>query len=169
MSVSDFSQAFGKVALLMGGQSAERAISLKSGAAVLAALQASKVEVEAIDMDEHVFEKLHAGKFSRAFIALHGPLGEDGCIQGALEVMGIPYSGSGVMASSICMNKLMTKNIWQGYGIPTPKFQVLNDDINEEELIELLGLPMIFKPVSQGSSIGMNKVNTRGRNCYGLG
>ena len=161
MSVSDDTQQFGKVALLMGGQSAERAISLKSGAAVLNALQASQVQVEAIDVDERVFEKLSAGNFERAFIALHGPLGEDGCIQGALEVMGMPYSGSGVMASSICMNKLMTKKIWQGCGIPTPKYQVLNDNISEDELIELLGLPMIFKPVSQGSSIGMNKVNNR--------
>jgi len=161
MSALNQSRPLGKVALLMGGQSAERAISLKSGAAVLAALEASQVEVEAIDMDEHVFEKLRVGSFSRVFIALHGPLGEDGCIQGALEVMGIPYSGSGVMASSICMNKLMTKKVWQECGIPTPKYQILNDDISEEELIESLGLPMIFKPVSQGSSIGMSKVNTR--------
>lgn len=158
-------QDFGKVAVLMGGPSAEREISLKSGAAVLAALQASNVDAEAIDVSINtpgdVFEKLRSGKFSRAFIALHGPLGEDGCIQGGLEVLGLPYSGSGVMASGICMSKLMTKRIWQGCEIPTPKYQVLNNSINEDELIADLGLPIIFKPVSQGSSIGMTKVSSK--------
>lgn len=156
---------FGKVAVLMGGPSAEREISLKSGAAILAALQASNVNAEVIDVSSDVFEKLRAGNYQRALIALHGPLGEDGCIQGGLEVMGLPYTGSGVMASSICMNKLMTKQIWQGSGIPTPKYRVLSDQPNnelvEEELIAELGLPMIFKPVSQGSSIGMTKVNSQ--------
>ena len=112
-----------------------------------------------------MFEKLRTGNYERALIALHGPLGEDGCIQGGLEVIGLPYSGSGVMASSICMNKLMTKQIWQGCGIPTPKYCVLsdapNDEFVEDELIAELGLPMIFKPVSQGSSIGMTKVNSK--------
>jgi len=152
---------YGKVAVLMGGPSAEREISLKSGAAILAALQASDVEAEAIDVATDVFETLHSGKFNRAFIALHGPLGEDGCIQGGLEVMAMPYTGSGVMASSICMNKLMTKQIWQGCGIATPKYRVLRHQMDEDELIDALGLPMIFKPVTQGSSIGMSKVNNR--------
>ncbi len=161
MSMQDYSQSLGKVAVLMGGQSSEREISLKSGAAVLNALQVESVQVEAIDVDKNIFEKLRSGNFARAFIALHGPLGEDGCIQGGLEVMGLPYSGSGVMASSICMNKLMTKQLWQGCDIPTPKHQVLREGTNEDQLISQLGLPMIFKPVSQGSSVGMTKVNDK--------
>ena len=152
---------FGKVAVLMGGPSAEREISLKSGNAILQALKESNVQAEAIDVSTDVFEILQRGNFSRAFIALHGPLGEDGCIQGGLEVIGMPFTGTGVMGSSICMNKLMTKKIWQGCGIPTPKYRVLSDHIDEEELIADLGLPMIFKPVSQGSSIGMTKVNNQ--------
>ena len=158
MSIQGNLQSLGKVVVLMGGESSEREISLKSGTAIFNALQKENVQVEAIDVDKNIFEKLHSGNFARAFIALHGPLGEDGCIQGGLEVLGIPYSGSGVMASSICMNKLMTKQLWQGCGIPTPKYQVLNDNTNEEHLISQLGLPMIFKPISQGSSIGMTKV-----------
>lgn len=152
---------FGKVAVLMGGSSAEREISLKSGAAILTALKESNVQAEAIDVSTDIFEKLLAGNYERAFIALHGPLGEDGCIQGGLEVIAMPYSGSGVMASSICMNKLMTKQIWLGCGVPTPSYRVLSDDLDEDELIAGLGLPMIFKPVSQGSSIGMTKVNSK--------
>jgi D-alanine-D-alanine ligase len=161
MAQNDTQQNFGKVAVLMGGPSAEREISLKSGAAILTALQDSNVHADAIDVSVDVFEKLQSGKYKRAFIALHGPLGEDGCIQGGLEVIGMPYSGSGVMASSICMNKLMTKQIWQGGGIPTPKYRLLSDRVDEDELIAELGLPMIFKPVSQGSSIGMTKVNSK--------
>ncbi|QMU62499.1 MAG: D-alanine--D-alanine ligase [Gammaproteobacteria bacterium] len=161
MAQHDTQQHFGKVAVLMGGPSAEREISLKSGAAILAALQESNVCAEAIDVGVDVFEKLQNGKYARALIALHGPLGEDGCIQGGLEVIGMPYSGSGVMASSICMNKLMTKQIWQGCGIPTPKYRVLSDSVDEDELIAELGMPMIFKPISQGSSIGMTKVNSK--------
>ncbi len=161
----DNKQNIGKVAVLMGGPSAECEISLKSGAAVLAALQDSGVDAVAINVSKddpgEIFEKLRSEKFERVFIALHGPLGEDGCIQGGLEVLGLPYSGSGVMASSICMSKLMTKQIWQGCEIPTPKYRVLSQQIDEEELIADLGLPMIFKPVSQGSSIGMTKVNSR--------
>lgn len=152
---------FGKVAVLMGGRSAEREISLKSGAAVLNALTAAGIQAEAIDVSVDVFEKLRAGKYTRAFIALHGSLGEDGSIQGGLEVMGLPYSGSGVMASSICMNKLMTKQIWQGCRIPTPKFCVLKNTIDQDALVEELGLPIIFKPVSQGSSIGMTKADSK--------
>ena len=152
---------FGKVAVLMGGPSAEREISLKSGAAVLDALHALNIQAEGIDVTKDIFEKLREGNYSRAFIALHGPLGEDGCIQGGLEVIGMPYSGSGVMASGICMNKLMTKQIWQGMQIPTPSYCTLTDEINPDTLVENLGLPMIFKPVSQGSSIGMSKVVTK--------
>ena len=113
---------FGKVAVLMGGQSAEREISLKSGAAVLSALTAMQIEADGIDVSTDIFEQLRVGNYARAFIALHGPFGEDGSIQGGLEVIGLPYSGSGVMASSICMNKLMTKQIWLGRQIPTPNY-----------------------------------------------
>ncbi len=152
---------FGKVAVLMGGQSAEREISLKSGAAVLSALIAKNIEADAIDVHEDIFEQLRSGSYSRAFIAMHGPLGEDGSIQGGLDVIGLPYSGSGVMASSICMNKLMTKQIWSGFQIPSPRYKVLTESFDADELEKELGLPMIFKPVSQGSSIGMAKVNSK--------
>ena len=155
------SMDFGKVAVLMGGQSAEREISLKSGAAVLNALTERNIEAEAIDVGVDVFEQLRSGNYERAFIALHGPLGEDGSIQGGLDVIGLPYSGSGVMASSICMNKLMTKQIWRGCNIPCPKHKVLTKKFNADELVSDIGLPMIFKPVSQGSSIGMTKVNSK--------
>ncbi len=161
MSDTDIIQRFGKVAVLMGGSSAEREISLKSGAAILNALNKCGVNAHAIDVSVDVFKILQNENYDCAFVALHGPLGEDGCIQGGLEVIGMPYTGSGVMASSICMNKLMTKRIWNGSGIPTPKYRVLSEAINEEELIADLGLPMIFKPVSQGSSIGMTKVNNK--------
>ncbi|MFK7814970.1 MAG: D-alanine--D-alanine ligase [Gammaproteobacteria bacterium] len=161
MSGDNIMQRIGKVAVLMGGPSAEREISLKSGAAILNALKTSGVNAEAIDVSSDVFSELQNGNYNCAFIALHGPLGEDGCIQGGLEVIGMPYTGSGVMASSICMNKLMTKQIWSGAGISTPKYRVLSENMNESELLEELGLPMIFKPVSQGSSIGMTKVNNK--------
>ena len=152
---------FGKVAVLMGGQSSEREISLRSGAAVLNALTEMCVDATGIDVSGDVFERLRAGDFNRAFIALHGFLGEDGCIQGGLDVIGMPYSGSGVLASGICMNKWMTKQIWLGQGIPTPSFRVLKDSVDPDALVEEFGLPMIFKPASQGSSIGITKVNTK--------
>ncbi len=152
---------FGKVAVLMGGQSSEREISLRSGAAVLDALQEANVDATGIDVSGDVFERLRAGNFDRAFIALHGSLGEDGCIQGGLETIGLPYSGSGVLASGICMNKRMTKQIWSGRGIPTPGFQIIKGSVDPDALVAELGLPMILKPVSQGSSIGVTKVDTR--------
>ncbi len=152
---------FGKVAVLMGGPSSEREISLKSGAAILNALTETRVDATGIDVSGDVFERLRAGNFDRAFIALHGFLGEDGCIQGGLDVIGMPYSGSGVLASSICMNKWMTKQIWLGQGIPTPGFRVLKDSVDPDALAEELGLPMIFKPALQGSSIGITKVRAK--------
>lgn len=152
---------FGKVAVLMGGSSTEREISLQSGNAILKTLLTMNIQAEAIDVAEDVFQQLRQGGYNTAFIALHGPLGEDGCIQGGLEVIGLPYSGSGVMASSICMNKLMTKQIWQGCGIPTPTYTVLSETLDEDMLLKEIGLPMIFKPVSQGSSIGMSKVDNK--------
>ena len=152
---------FGKVAVLMGGQSAEREISLKSGTAVLHALTAMKIDAHAIDVTADLFGQLKTDSYTRAFIALHGSLGENGCIQGGLKVIGLPYSGSGVMASSICMNKLMTKKIWQACGIPTPKFCILKDTVDQDALVQTLGLPIIFKPASQGSSIGVSKVESK--------
>ena len=108
---------------------------------MLDALTAMNIEAEAIDVSVDVFEQVRAGNFARAFIALHGPLGEDGSIQGGLDVIGLPYSGSGVMASSICMNKLMTKQIWQGCQIPTPKYLVLENTINQDKF-PLVNLPV---------------------------
>ena len=157
MHVSDF----GKVAVLMGGQSAEREVSLKSGSMVLDALTFMQIEAQGIDVGCDVFERLREGDYARAFIALHGKFGEDGSIQGGLDVIGLPYSGSGVIASSICMNKLVTKQIWKGCRIPTPNHHVLKNTIDRDALVKELGLPMIFKPVSQGSSIGINKVDSK--------
>ncbi len=151
---------FGRVAVLMGGPSAEREISLRSGAAVLGALTTLRIEAEAIEVSADIFERLRMGDYVHVFIALHGTYGEDGSVQGGLEVMGLPYSGSGVMASSICMNKIMTKQIWRGCGIPTPNYRVLGGDVDRDALVKELGLPMIVKPVAQGSSIGITKVNT---------
>lgn len=152
---------FGKVAVLMGGQSAEREVSLNSGSMVLEALTSMQVDAQGIDVGCDVFERLREGDYARAFIALHGQFGEDGSIQGGLDVIGLPYSGSGVTASSICMNKLVTKKIWQGYQIPTPNHRVLKNTIDRDALVKELGLPMIFKPVSQGSSIGITKVDSK--------
>lgn len=152
---------FGKVAVLMGGQSTERQVSLNSGDMVLNALASMQIEAEGIDVSDDVFERLRLGGYARAFIALHGSLGEDGSIQGGLDVIGLPYSGSGVMASSICMNKLITKQIWQVHQIQTPKYRVLKNTVNQNKLVEELGLPMIFKPVSHGSSIGITKVGSK--------
>ena len=152
---------FGKVAVLMGGCSSEREISLASGSAVLNALKEMRVNASGIDVSGDVFERLHAENFDRAFIVLHGFLGEDGCIQGGLDVIDMPYSGCGVLASSICMNKWMTKRIWSGQGIATPGYQVLGESIDADSLAAELGLPMILKPASQGSSIGITKVNSK--------
>ena len=152
---------FGKVAVLMGGPSSEREISLKSGATILNALREAQVDATTIDVSSDVFEQLRAGKYDRAFIALHGSLGEDGCIQGGLDVIGMPYSGSGVLASGICMNKQITKQLWSAHGIPTPRYRILDGSVEPDTLAAELGLPMILKPVSQGSSIGITKVNSR--------
>ena len=150
---------FGKVAVLMGGWSAEREVSLKSGAAVLAALQASGVDAHGIDAGRDILSVLPAGDFDRAFIIMHGRGGEDGAMQGALEVLGMPYTGSGVMASAVCMDKLMTKRMWLGAGMSTPAHEVLRDDSDFGAIVERLGLPLIVKPALEGSSIGMSKVD----------
>ena len=153
--------AFGKVAVLMGGWSAERAISLKSGNAVLTALQRRGVNAHGIDVQrETVLQQLQQGQFDRVFIILHGPGGEDGVMQGALEVMGLPYTGSGVMASALAMDKLRTKQLLEGANLPTPKYIVLDDETDLNYVVADLGLPLMVKPALEGSSIGMTKVET---------
>lgn len=154
----------GKVAVLMGGRSAEREVSLMSGQGVLTALQASGVDAHAFDPAERDLSELKREGFDRCFIALHGRYGEDGTVQGALELLGIPYTGSGVMASSIAMDKTMTKRVWLAEGLPTPAYVLVQREhlgqVSVEGLIQTLGLPMIVKPAREGSSIGVTKVLT---------
>ena len=154
--------AFGKVAVWMGGRSAEREISLKSGTMVLEALRRSGVDAHAFDPRDQGIERLIAERFDRAFIALHGRFGEDGTVQGALEYLGIPYTGSGVMASGLAMDKWRTKLLWQAAGIPTPRYEVLTATVRNDlpGLAARLGLPLMVKPVREGSSIGMSKVTS---------
>jgi len=150
---------FGKVAVLMGGWSAEREVSLKSGAAVLAAMQQRGIDAHGVDVQrESILEELSKGHYDRVFNILHGPGGEDGVIQGLLEVIGLPYTGSGVMASALAMDKLRTKQLLDGIGLPTPNYMVLDDDTDYEYVAANLGLPIMVKPAQQGSSIGMSKV-----------
>ncbi len=153
---------FGKVAVLMGGASAEREISLLSGNGVLQALRSKGVDAHAFDPAERDLSELKAEGFARCFIALHGRFGEDGTVQGALELLGIPYTGSGVMASSIAIDKVMTKRVWIAEGIPTPQYKVLHQgNFERREVIEIpdaLGLPLIVKPAREGSSLGLTKV-----------
>jgi D-alanine-D-alanine ligase len=149
---------FGRVAVLYGGSSAEREISLLTGAAVLAALQRRGVDAHGFDPAQHPLSELSTGSYTRAFIALHGPGGEDGTVQGALEFLGIPYTGSGVTGSAIGMDKLRTKRLAAALDIPTPEFVVLRSAADLELALARLGLPMIVKPASQGSSVGMTRV-----------
>jgi D-alanine-D-alanine ligase len=150
---------FGKVAVLFGGTSAEREVSLKSGHAVLEALQRQGVDAHGIDVvDAAILEQLRTGGFARAFIVLHGRGGEDGVIQGALETIGLPYTGSGVLGSALGMDKVRTKQIWQAAGLPTPKFLVLESDADLGRVAAELGFPVMIKPAHEGSSIGMSKV-----------
>ena len=149
---------FGKVAVLMGGWSAERDISLLSGKAVLKALQAQGVDAHGVDVDHNIATVLDAARFDRAFIALHGRGGEDGTMQGLLSAMDIPYTGSKVLGSSLSMDKLRTKQIWHSVGLPTPDYWILDSEADCAEAIEKGGLPLIIKPVLEGSSIGMSKV-----------
>lgn len=152
------SARFGKVAVLMGGRSAEREISLKSGAAVLAALVRSEVDAHGVDAQADVLDRLRGERFDRAFIMLHGRGGEDGVIQGALEQIGLPYTGSGVLGSALGMDKLRCKRLWAGAGLPTPEFAALHEGEDHGAVVERLGLPLIVKPVHEGSSIGMSRV-----------
>ena len=152
--------ALGKVAVLMGGSSAEREISLMSGAGVLKALLSQGVDAQAFDPAERDLGELKRDGFARCFIALHGRFGEDGTVQGALELLGIPYTGSGVMASSIAIDKVMTKRIWRAEGLSTPAWKrVASSEATRAALAEL-GAPMIVKPAREGSSIGLTKVMT---------
>ena len=151
---------FGKVAVLLGGSSAEREVSLMSGSGVLAALQARGVDAEAFDPAERTLDALKA--FDRVFIALHGRGGEDGTIQGALELMGIPYTGSGVMASALGMDKWRTKLLWRAVGLPIPAFMLLTADSDFDAVERQLGLPLFVKPACEGSSIGVVKVRAAG-------
>ena len=151
---------FGKVAVLMGGRSAEREISLKSGTMVLAALKRKGVDAHAFDPREQSIEQLVAQRFQRVFIALHGRFGEDGTVQGALEYLGIPYTGSGVMASALAMDKWRTKLVWLASGIPTPVYELLTADSDAVDVVARLGLPLMIKPAREGSSIGITKVES---------
>ena len=149
---------FGRVAVLFGGDSSEREISLLSGNAVLEALKARGVDSQAFDPRDQALPDLIAGAFHRVWIALHGPGGEDGTLQGALEYLGVPYTGSGVMGSAIGMDKLRTKRLALAVGVPTADFVVLNGPEDFELTLERLKLPLIVKPATQGSSVGMTKV-----------
>jgi D-alanine-D-alanine ligase len=155
--------SLGKVAVLMGGRSAEREVSLMSGQGVLKALIDSGVDAHAFDPAQRDLMALRREGFDRCFIALHGRFGEDGTVQGALELMGIPYTGSGVMASSMAMDKVMTKRVWQAEGLPTPRHVLVHpsqiETLSAEALIAQLGLPLIVKPAREGSSIGVSKVS----------
>jgi D-alanine-D-alanine ligase len=157
MSVSG---SFGKVAVLMGGPSAEREISLLSGNAVLKALVEKGVDAHAFDPKERSVFELKRDGFDRVFIALHGRFGEDGTVQGALETLGIPYTGSGVMASALAMDKWRTKLVWIASGIPTPRYRVVDATTDGMQVVAELGLPLIVKPAHEGSTIGITKVTT---------
>ncbi|UAW99009.1 D-alanine--D-alanine ligase [Halopseudomonas nanhaiensis] len=152
--------AFGRVAVLYGGRSAEREVSLKSGAAVLEALQGAGVDAYGIDAGADLAERLVADRPDRVFIALHGRGGEDGSLQGLLESLRLPYTGSGVLASALGMDKLRTKLVWQSLGLSTPRYEVLRDKADCRAIFEQLGVPLIVKPVHEGSSIGMSKANS---------
>ena len=151
---------FGKVAVLLGGPSAEREISLLSGNAVLKALREGGVDAHPFDPAERNLFDLKSEGYSRVFIALHGRFGEDGTVQGALETLRIPYTGSGVMASALAMDKWRTKLVWLASGIPTPRYRVVNAATDWMRLVAELGLPLIVKPAREGSTIGISKVTT---------
>lgn len=156
-SVTDVA-ALGKVAVLMGGRSAERAISLMSGQGVLQALRSQGVDAHPFDPAERDICELRREGFARCFIALHGRWGEDGTVQGALELLGIPYTGSGVLASSVAMDKIMTKRIWRAEGLPTPAWRTVHSEADTLAALAELGSPMIVKPAREGSTLGLTKV-----------
>jgi D-alanine-D-alanine ligase len=149
---------FGKVAVLLGGKSAEREVSLKSGGMVLAALRKKGVDAHPFDPREKDVQDLVRERFARVFIALHGRFGEDGTLQGVLEWLGIPYTGSGVLASALAMDKVRTKRLWAAEGLPTAPYEILNKETNLRAVAKRLGTPLFVKPASEGSSVGMTKV-----------
>ncbi|HSJ81900.1 MAG TPA: D-alanine--D-alanine ligase [Thiobacillus sp.] len=162
MSELDSAKKFGKVAVMLGGTSAERPVSLNSGAAVLAALIRQGVDAHAFDPANRNLGDLISGEFDRVFIALHGRYGEDGCMQGALELLDLPYTGSGVMASAIGMDKWRTKLLWRAAGLPTADWAILDAASDFAAVEKKLGLPIFVKPAREGSSIGMSKVTEAG-------
>ncbi len=151
-------QEFGKVGVLFGGRSAEREISLMSGSGVLEALRSAGVDAHAFDPSTRALSELATEKFDRVFIALHGRYGEDGTLQGALEQMGIPYTGPGVLASAIAMDKAMTKRVWLFNGLSTPRFEMLHANSDWNHVAATLGLPLIVKPAHEGSTLGLTKI-----------
>jgi D-alanine-D-alanine ligase len=153
---------FGKVAVLMGGKSAEREVSLKSGGMVLAALRKKGVDAHPFDPKERDVPDLIKERFARVFIALHGRFGEDGTVQGVLEWLGIPYTGSGVLASALAMDKVRTKRLWEAEGLPTAPYEVLGKNSDVKAVAKRLGMPLFVKPASEGSSVGMSKVRAAG-------
>ncbi|MFO7541916.1 MAG: D-alanine--D-alanine ligase [Thiobacillus sp.] len=159
---TESTRTFGKVAVMLGGTSAERPVSLNSGAAVLAALTRQGVDAHAFDPATRNLGDLITGEFDRIFIALHGRFGEDGCMQGALELLDLPYTGSGVMASAIGMDKWRTKLLWRAAGLPTADWEILTEASDFAMVEKRLGLPIFVKPAREGSSIGMSKVTEPG-------
>ncbi|HED36520.1 MAG TPA: D-alanine--D-alanine ligase [Gammaproteobacteria bacterium] len=151
---------FENVAVFMGGWSAEREVSLMSGTAVTAALERLEIPTTAVDVNRNICSEIQQQSYSHVFNVLHGRGGEDGVIQGLLDVLGIPYTGSGVLGSALAMDKLRCKKLWQGIGLPTPEYRLLNSEEDCTEAIELLGLPLMIKPVLEGSSIGISKVSS---------
>lgn len=162
MNEMNSAKRFGKVAVMLGGTSAERPVSLNSGNAVLAALTRQGVDAHAFDPANRNLGDLISGEFDRVFIALHGRYGEDGCMQGALELLNLPYTGSGVMASAIGMDKWRTKLLWRAAGLPTADWDILVADSDFAAIEKRLGLPIFVKPAREGSSIGMSKVTEPG-------
>ena len=148
----------GKVGVLLGGKAAERPVSLKSGAMVLAALRSRGIDAHPFDPAERPLEALLDERFDRVFIALHGRFGEDGTLQGVLEWLGIPYTGSGVLGSALAMDKMRAKLVWQASGLPTPPYEMLSANADLGAVAARLGLPLMIKPVCEGSSLGMSKV-----------
>ncbi len=153
---------FGKVAVLFGGRSAEREVSLKSGNAVLAALRRSGVDAHPFDPAVRELQALRDEGYERVFIALHGRFGEDGTVQGALELLGIPYTGSGVLASALAMDKWRTKLVWAAGGLPIPEYELLDEASDLDRIATRLGLPLFVKPANEGSSVGVSKVKQVG-------
>jgi D-alanine-D-alanine ligase len=160
MTADSLAKKFGKVAVLLGGKSGEREISLKSGGAVLAALQAQGIDAQGFDPRDKPLHDLEI--FDRVMINLHGRFGEDGCIQGALEMLHIPYTGSGVMASAIGMDKWRTKLLWRAMNVITPDFELVTATSDFDDIEKKLGLPLFVKPANEGSSIGISKVKQSG-------